>query len=108
MLDALLLLVQNQERALALDLRNPLTAQSRTSSPEETVGLGNRLNYRHNNVNGMTLEEPSRKEVEEAVRYLEELRKDPERYQKWLDSVVDKALRGWRTWKGRAPKTKRS
>lgn len=54
------------------------------------------------------MEEPSRKEVEEAVRYLEELRKDPERYQKWLDSVVDKALRGWRTWKGRAPKTKRS
>lgn len=59
----------------------------------------------------MTLGEPSQKEAEEARRYLEELRKDPDKYSKWLDTVLDKALRGWRskkTWKARTKKTKRS
>ncbi|MGP8125017.1 MAG: hypothetical protein ACLQEQ_04005 [Nitrososphaerales archaeon] len=47
----------------------------------------------------MTLEEPSQKEAEEARRYLEELRKDPDKYNKWLDTVLDKALKGWRSKK---------
>ena len=59
----------------------------------------------------MTLEEPSTKEVQEAVKFLEELRKDPEKYNKWLGNVLDKALKGWRTrkaWKTKTGKTKRS
>src|SRR3989442_9988059 len=34
----------------------------------------------------MTLEEHSTEEVQEAVRFLEELRKDPEKYNRWLDN----------------------
>ena len=59
----------------------------------------------------MTLEEHSTEEVQEAVRFLEELRKDPEKYNRWLDNVLDKALRGWRTrkaWKAKTRKKRRS
>jgi transposase len=56
----------------------------------------------------MALEEPSQKEAEEARRYLEELRKDPEKYNKWLDTVLDKALKGWRSKKTRKPRTKKT
>jgi len=60
----------------------------------------------------MTLEKPSTKEVDEAIRYIRELRKDPAEYEKWLDIVIDKALKGWRsgkrTWKPTTPKTRKS
>jgi hypothetical protein len=60
----------------------------------------------------MTLERPPTKEVDEAIRYIRELRKNPAEYEKWLDNVIDKALKGWRsgkrTWKRTTPKTRKS
>ncbi len=59
----------------------------------------------------MSLEEPSTKEVQEAVKFLKELRKDPEKYNRWLDNVLERALKGWRarkTWKTRTKKTRHS
>ena len=60
----------------------------------------------------MTLERPSTKEVDEALRYIRELRKNPVEYEKWLDGVLDKALKGWRggkhAWKRTTPKTRKS
>ncbi len=45
----------------------------------------------------MALGEPSREEVEEAIRYMEELRKDPEKHNRWLDSALEEALKGEET-----------
>jgi hypothetical protein len=60
----------------------------------------------------MTLDRPSSREVDEAIEYIRELRKNPAEYKRWLDNVIDKALKGWRTgkhtWKRTTPKTKNS
>jgi len=44
----------------------------------------------------MTLEGPSTKEVEEAVKFLEDLRKDPIRFEKWADKVIKGWIKGKR------------
>ncbi len=55
----------------------------------------------------MTLEQPTDKEVEEAVKYMEELRKDPIKFEHWVDKVMDGWLkrkssrRYWKTSKRR-------
>jgi hypothetical protein len=36
----------------------------------------------------MALKEPKQKEVEEAIKYLEDLRKDPQKFEKWVDRVM--------------------
>ncbi len=59
----------------------------------------------------MALEGPTTKEVKEAIKFIEELKKNPEKYERWLDSVIDKGLKGWRStraWKGTTKKPKRS
>jgi hypothetical protein len=60
----------------------------------------------------MTLERPSTEEVDEAIQYIRELRKNPAEYERWLDNVIDKALKGWRSgkrnWKRTTPKTRKS
>jgi len=39
----------------------------------------------------MRLEGPSKEEVEKAVDYLRQLRRDPEEFERWVDRVVE----GW-------------
>jgi len=54
----------------------------------------------------MTLEGTEAKEVREAVRYVKELRRDPQRFKEWADRVIDGWLRKERSSQRRSQASK--
>ena len=56
----------------------------------------------------MTLARAKAKEAEEAIEYLRDLRKDPVRFEAWVDRVMEGWLKRKRVSSQRSPKSKRS
>ncbi|MDA4114924.1 MAG: hypothetical protein OK442_00040 [Thaumarchaeota archaeon] len=56
----------------------------------------------------MTSERAKPKEAEEAVEYLRDLRKDPVRFEAWVDRLMKGWLKRKRASSQRSPKSKRS
>jgi hypothetical protein len=56
----------------------------------------------------MTLEGTEAKEVREAVEYMKELRRDPQRFNAWADRVIDGWLKKERSSQRRSQASKRA
>ena len=56
----------------------------------------------------MTLEGTEAKEVKQAVEYMRELRRDPQRFNAWADRVIDGWLKKERSLQRRLQASKRA